>query len=157
MASNFPDDGLCHETSGFLFNHRCDRFSVTRCIGCEKPLCDDHQHDVDEGILCTSCLKRRIRQRDDDDRTGTSSTDSRYDDHYDNSPYFYSTRHYPNYGSGRHSQVDPSHSDATSGDLIGGDFSDAKSPHDPMDFTEGDAESFRLEGDGQFESDMGAS
>jgi hypothetical protein len=164
--TEFPNDGLCHETSGFLFSHRCDRFSVQNCVRCQKPLCQEHGSPVDDGIACTSCVKREMAaeqrnpQRDPQrDPVGTSRRPY-YDD-----PYYYGPHWYPGYS------VFPRHRtyrDSTSGDstpgespaplsVTGGDFDVPESPNDPHDFTEGDAESLRNEEDGSFETEMGES
>ncbi len=143
--SQTAKDGMCEETTGVLFSHRCDRFSVQTCARCDKALCQDHGHPAADGIACTSCLKRErqgVRQDETDSRT-------RRNDYYDD-PYFYGPRWYPGYGrQRRHDSADDSPSSG-SGDA------DAVA-HDPNDFTEGDATSLRVEGDSAFETDMGES
>ncbi len=157
MTAIEHDDGMCHETSGFLFSHKCDRFSVQKCGLCQKPVCEDHGHQTPEGIVCTVCLKKKAA----DERlakTDTDTTHHSYHDHYSSDPYFYGPRYYPGYGV--HSTVRRSETTTSSVDsdnTSGGDFpSDGASP-DPADFTEGDAESVRQEEDADFETDMGAS
>ncbi len=167
MATTKPDDGMCHETSGFLFSHPCDRFSVQQCRQCQKPICEDHGHDTPEGVVCTTCLKKQKqaqRQTSRDDQTTTPSDYGHTT--YGNDPYFYRDHYYPGYG---HTVV-PANAGSTpppipvtpTPDMISGtDFDDAvddkRQSHDPADFTEGDAESLQREEDADFESDMGAS
>jgi hypothetical protein len=158
-----PDKGMCLETSGFLFSHRCDRFAVQMCMYCGKPLCESHGHPGAEGVACTTCVKQRPKDdpeaekrdrpatdddADDSDADSTSDDDTSTSD-YD-APYFYGQRWYPGYGSSRRrSSYRASQSD---------DYPVAAgSENDPDDFTEGDAESLQNEGDGDFESEMGES
>ncbi|MFN0055470.1 MAG: hypothetical protein ACKV0T_25265 [Planctomycetales bacterium] len=163
--TDYPNDGMCHETSGFLFSHRCDRFAVQACDRCSKPLCQDHAHPLEEGMVCTTCVRtagpsETRNDRDDDipdgdsgeqEVTGTSGSKpaparSRSTTYYDD-PYFYGPTWYPGYGGYRRRSSTTAADQSGAG---GGDF-------DPDDFTEGDAESLRMEGDGSFEADMGES
>jgi hypothetical protein len=88
-----------------------------------------------------------------------------YDPYYDD-PFFYREHYYhePSTGSTTHSVVPipteshPIDAPAEDGTFSGGaDFASDDSTHDPADFTEGDAESVRNEGDDHFETDMGGS
>lgn len=51
-------DGLCQENSGFLFRHRCDRFAQTVCGRCGKPVCNEHSHRLEDGMVCTCCARQ---------------------------------------------------------------------------------------------------
>jgi hypothetical protein len=151
MSETYVNDGLCQETSGFLFSHRCDRTACDRCSRCQKPLCSDHAHETAEGVLCTTCLKQQAKAARQQDPTGTRTI---YHDHYYHDPYFYGPRYYPGYGA-YYSSSHPSHSSFDSfSDSSGGDFAPS---HDPADFTEGDAANLQREEDADFETDMGAS
>ena len=166
MTTSNPDDGMCHETSGFLFSHPCDRFSIQQCIRCQKPICENHGHATPEGVVCTTCLKKQKqaeKQANPDDQSPTVSSYGHT--YYGDDPYFYSYHYYPGYGhTVFHQTSDPSTATTPatpSPDMISGaDFDDddnRNQPHDPDDFTEGDAESLQREEDADFESDMGAS
>ena len=166
MAMTKPDDGMCQETSGFLFSHPCDRFATQQCFRCQKPICEDHGQETPEGVVCTTCLKKQKQaesQANRDDRTTTTSDYGHT--YYGSDPYFYGDRYYPGYGhraSHTHSDQTPSPIPASqSPDMISGaDFDDdvdKREAHDPADFTEGDAGSLQREEDADFESDMGAS
>ena len=167
MATIKPDDGMCQETSGFLFSHPCDRFAVQQCVRCQKPICEDHGQETPEGVVCITCLKRQKqieRQANRDDQTTTTSDYGHTS--YGSDPYFYGYHYYPGYGhSVYHSKSTPTPPpipESQSPEMISGtDFDDdgvdEREEHDPADFTDGDAGSVQREEDGDFESDMGAS
>lgn len=161
-----PADGMCQETSGFLFSHKCDRFSVSKCARCGKPLCDDHAHSGPDAVIaCTSCVKQEAKAARQANQADQTNTQHYYHEHYYyNDPYFYGPRYYPGYSEHHRSSSTSNTSPASASDAIanegtggGGDFSTDAPAHDPMDFTEGDAESTRREEDADFETDMGAS
>jgi len=151
--THVPDQGMCQETSGFLFSHRCGRFAVQACMYCGKALCEAHAHPGAEGVACTSCMKQRPKDESEADKSNRPARDDDSDDDndsWDDSPYSYGERWYPGYGSsGRRT----SGSSARARDNVAGGAGD----FDPNDFTEGDAESLRTEGDEAFETEMGES
>ncbi len=77
-------DGICEETSGFLFSHPCDRPAVGNCFECGRAVCQAHTASQYDGVLCTSCAKQHYREEK-----------RRYFDKHD--PYYYPTHHYPGY------------------------------------------------------------
>lgn len=173
MTQTRPDDGMCQETSGFLFNHPCDRFAIQKCSRCQKRLCDDHSHLADDGVFCTTCLRARMLASDSSDPNAPNNPNRYSSRYYDDDPFFYRD-HYYRGSDYYHTQVTSHHhrhgdvSDApnpaaqnpTSDEPAfsgGGSFASDDPAHDPADFTEGDAESMRHEGDENFETDMGAS
>ena len=168
MAATKPDDGMCQETSGFLFSHPCDRFATQQCFRCQKPICEDHGQETPEGVVCTTCLKKQKQaesQANRDDRTTTTSDYGHT--YYGSDPYFYGTHYYPGYGHpvshSKSAQTPPPITASPTPDMISGtdfgddDDDDKREEHDPADFTEGDAGSLQREEDADFESDMGAS
>lgn len=151
MSEASPNDGMCHETSGFLFSHPCDRFSTDDCLRCKKPLCDEHSHHIEEGVVCTTCLKKDARLL----RQDRTVREYYHDHYYYDDPYFYSDRYYRGYGtpsSSRRISSPPPTAPGTGSGSFGDD-----STNDPDDFTEGDAASLQREEDADFETDMGAS
>ena len=126
------DMATCNEKSGFLFDHDCFRPPVGACVGCRKPVCDDHAHDLEGSVVCTSCAKEQQFRR----RTHDSHHHDDYH-HYDNDPYFYGGYYY-----GSQYYYHTYHQEGH---------------HDPHDFTEADAESLMDEGDAGFETDMSES
>ena len=125
--------GICNEKSGFLFSHECYRSPEASCDSCQKPVCEDHSHEIEGIVLCTACAKKD-RQRRGRDESGQRYGHSRY--HNDHDPYFYGGYYY-GYG----------YYDSYQGSSRG----------DPDDFTEADAESLTSEMDEGFESDMSES
>lgn len=176
--TNYPNDGLCHETSGFLFSHRCDHIAVKECVRCGKVICQDHAHSIADGLACTTCLKQEAQTQPPMQPQGApgavpgttpgippvvnSPTGYRSRPYYDD-PYFYGSHWYPGYGfgfgyglgyyGGRHSSRSSTSDTASSAS----DPASAAAGHDPNDFTEGDAENLKNEGDEAFESEMGES
>lgn len=136
MAKSW-DSGICNEKSGFLFSHECYLPPAGSCSRCQKPVCQDHSHElVDraEDILCTSCAKKdRKRHRGGGKGRSTSRLD-RHDDYDYDEPYFYGGYYYGTVYYDSHHGRD-----------------------DPNDFTEADAESLSSEMDEGFETDMGES
>ncbi len=135
MAKDW-DMGICNEKSGFLFSHECYRPPVGSCNKCQKPVCEDHSHGVEETVLCTACAKKD-RGRSARQESGQTYGRSRY--YHDHDPYFYGGYYY-GYG----------YYDSYHGSSVG----------DPDDFTEADAESLSSESsemDEGFESDMSES
>lgn len=170
--SNAPGDGMCQETTGFLFSHQCDRFAVQACVRCGKWVCNDHNHEGADGAVCTTCAKLEPQQPPPDDPAAEPQTPggaatapqsrvapSRSTGYYRDDPYFYGSYWYPGYGYhgyGYHrSYADTTHNDPSTPARDPGTASG--SGHDPHDFTEGDAESLKQEGDEPFEAEMGES
>lgn len=158
-TTSYPNDGMCHETSGFLFSHRCDRLALNPCVRCGKPVCADHGHVGPDGTVCTTCLKREPAAQPQAEpgpaaQTVQGSTSRPYTRAYYDDPYFYAPYWYTgySYGHGRHSARSTSQPTRTSETPGATD-----SGTDPNDFTEGDSESLRNEGDEAFESEMGES
>lgn len=128
----------CNERSGFLFKHRCDRRPIDSCAVCQKPVCADHSHDRDEGLVCTSCAKSKLQRQRGQRRYNR-------DRHYYNDPYFYGGYHYNGYGHYGHG-------------YWGHRNYESRHHNDPNDFTEADGASMAYENEGEdFESDMGES
>lgn len=139
MKDKHFDPNRCNETSGFLFSHACERRSVKKCTQCMKPICEEHSSEFaspEETVLCTSCAKARIPEKDKGNSRGRGGS-SRNDRYHDHDPYFYGGYYY---GSGYHS---------------GGYMSSSR--HDPHDFTEADSQSLVGDSDEGFESDMSES
>ena len=171
--TNYPNDGLCQETSGFLFSHRCDRIAVKECVRCKKAICQDHGHSIPDGLACTTCLKSEAQTQQQQPPVvpgavpgaapgapigATTPTGYRSRPYYDD-PYFYGSHWYPGYGYGYgygfgHGYY---HGGGHSSPSHASDPASAAAKHDPNDFTEGDAASLRKEGDEAFESEMGES
>ena len=131
------DRGCCNEKSGFLFSHVCFRPQKFICESCQKPVCEDHSHQLDGSCYCTTCVKKR-QSKSSKNRSGHGHDhrrDNVYNDYHD--PYFYGGYYY-GYGYYGHGYYGHSH-------------------HDPNDFTEADAESLVGEADGDFENDMSES
>ncbi len=130
-------EGVCNETTGFLFKHQCDRYPQKRCEACNKPICPDHERPLDGMILCVACNRAETRRR------GLKVRPQRG---YDDDPYFYGGTYYPGYGyyGPRH------HTQFHAHDASGGQA-------DPNDLNAGDAESLKHEDDEDFETDMGES
>lgn len=127
--------GVCNESAGFLFHHDCFRAPAGVCSRCAKPVCSEHQREMNGANVCIQCAKRRV------DRTNTSSMRGRryHNDYYDD-PYFYGGYHYYGYHDNwrrHHSYYDSMH-------------------NDPNDFTDADAGSLNA-GDEDFEEDFGES
>lgn len=123
------DEDFCNETSGFLFNHDCQRAPINHCGQCNKPICDEHSHQNQSEILCTECAKK-IRQHGSRQR-------GQAEDYQDwNDPYFYAGYYYGSSYTGSYH---------------------AASRNDPHDFTEADGESLDHESDEGFENDMSES
>ena len=116
---------ICNEKSGFLFSHACDRLPVQNCNRCQKPICQEHAHTHESGMVCTTCARKL------DDRYERRGNRHRYYDGYYGDPYFYGRPY--GYGWGRHHH---------------------RHEHDPHDFTEADGEAFEAHGDADFESDL---
>lgn len=179
--SDWPQDGLCQESSGFLFRHRCDRFSQSVCGRCGRPVCHDHGHLLSDGVACTSCVKRApaTTARTPRDSNGSSNGSSNAGDVDDairgrpinesntgpvlDDPFFQGPRWYSGFGFYRGGVSRPSTSMPFQEPTQDGertaerDDSPSTTDYDPDDFTEGDAESFAEEGDDAFEADMGES
>ncbi len=138
MSSEWTE-GVCNESTGFLFRHRCDRYPQNRCEACNKPICPDHERPLDTLMLCVACNRAETRRR------GLKNSPRRG---YDDNPYFYGGTYYPGYGhyygSSRIRRTLHSHGGP------GGHV-------DPNDLNAGDAESLKNEDDGDFETDMGES
>lgn len=137
------EKGICNEKAGLLFSHPCDRMQKNHCQRCERPICQDHTHQDPIGgqEVCTTCLKQS-RQKQQDANRGRNNLSSYEDhDHFHNDhyhdPYFYGTYYGSHWGTGGY-----------------GSFTHSRSHHDPHDFTEADGESFRVQSDEGFESDM---
>lgn len=130
MTTNWQK-GICNEKSGFLFSHPCDRLPRGNCSQCEKPICSDHSHlleDHADAAICTSCAKEAKKINRKHQRRGRYYGDDFYDD-----PYFYGPR-YGWYWDRRRRHHDHD--------------------HDEYDFTEADAESLQNVGEYEFENDM---
>lgn len=136
------EQGICNDRSGFLFNHPCDQLALNACVRCAKPVCSDHSHHTEEGVVCTSCAKREVKQQRRRGAERTSRDRSYYD--YDD-PYFYGGWYYGGWGSYGHGHWGHDH------------YREAHYRHDEGDFTEADAGSLAHQGDEDFESDMGES
>ncbi len=141
MSTAWNADGSCNEKSGFLFSHACDQLSTGACSRCSRPVCSEHTHPTEQGVLCTTCAKQAIKQ--ERQQQGKTQTTSRGDyDYHD--PYFYAGYYYIGYGDyhrrGRwgHDHYHSVH-------------------HDSHDFTEADGAAFAQQGDEDFETDMGES
>ena len=80
--------GICNEKAGFLFSHACDRAPESSCMLCDRPVCGDHSHPVDEGVVCTTCRRQRYSRR---------GRRRRQREDFDDDPYFYG---YGGYGYG---------------------------------------------------------
>lgn len=153
MSTDKPDpqprkwqEGVCNETSGFLFNHASGKPADTHCDLCDKPISNEHAHQDEQGrTLCTSCMRLALRRQADPGGPRTYAPMPMY---YHN-PYFFAGYYYPGYGYygpghwGHHTYHGAAH---------GG-----HAGHDPHDFTAGDAESLSYEGDEGWESDFGDS
>lgn len=117
----------CKESAGFLFSHRCENQSVMQCTTCNRPICQRHALQTEQGALCVTCGKRQ-RVRKDGEHT---------DD-----PYLFASVYYHCYGYyGQDSWAYAYY---------------APQGTDPHDFTEADGVSLTLD-DEDFEHDMGAS
>lgn len=164
--TNISNDGLCNETSGFLFSHRCDRLAVKNCFHCGKPVCQDHAHPITEGTACTTCLKNESSPDPAAEEVAgstppgtpvtTTGNTNRSRPYYDD-PYFYGSNYYPGYGYGYGYGSGYGYYGRTRSRRKTEEDTTASDAHDPNDFTEGDAESLRNEGDEAFESEMGES
>jgi hypothetical protein len=131
-------EGMCNETTGFLFRHQCNQNPLTRCQTCDKPICEEHERPLDGMILCVTCNRAETRRR------GLKGGRRRA---YDDDPYYYGGTYYPGYGyyhGSRHLTDSSPH-----------DHASAK--FDPNDLNAGDAESLKNEGDEDFEADMSES
>lgn len=160
-ANQAPGDGMCQETSGFLFSHQCDRFAVQPCVRCGKWVCGDHNHEGPDGAICTTCAKRepppaadpqaaeQLPPGDPSDPQRRAAAARGAARPYRDDPYFYGPYWYPGYGYYGGSRYRSSRTSDTSGTSGAG--------NDPHDFTEGDAGSLRQEEDGSFETDLGES
>lgn len=173
--------GLCQECSGFLFRHRCDRFAKTVCGRCSKPICNEHRHYLQDGVVCTGCARQAVCGTDlanvPSRRSGTNA-DSMLDDPFLDGPNWY-IGFGGNFGCPKSlyplptAQVPPGNDLASFDDLViaetvsptdGEALNSSRSAdtpmaseYDPADFTEGDAASFAEECDECFEIDMSES
>lgn len=129
-------EGMCNESTGFLFRHPCQNFARNRCAACSKRICDDHTSLVEGVAYCPACGQAESRRR------GIAPDRGRGDDdtYYDGGTY------YSGYGHHRPGRWGHAHSH-------GGRVE----PNDPDDLQAGDAESLRTEGDEGFEVDMSES
>jgi hypothetical protein len=125
-------DGICNETSGFLFKHDCGFLASNVCAACLKPICDAHSCATDGRILCRRC---------DQLETNAAGTTDRDTYHESDAGTYYS-------GYGRPDGMVWIHTRHTDHD---------SHTYDPHDFHAGDAESLKHEGDEDFETDMGES
>ena len=131
------NQGICNEKSGFLFSHECFLASAANCSRCQKPVCQDHSHEIVDhpgDFLCTSCTKKDLQRHPGKSRGASRSSRPDHDD-YDE-PYFYGGYYY--------------------GSVYYDNHYGSRSA-DPNDFTEADAESLTSEMDEGFESDMSES
>jgi len=133
---------MCNERSGFLFSHNCDRFDTSRCIHCEKPICEEHTTPTVEGAVCTSCAKNDVGHVEEEtDNSYPGGRRQRHShDHYD--PYFYGGYYYSDYGRYHGRRWGHQHHNSL---------------HDDNDFTEADSESLSHQDNEDFESDLGES
>lgn len=138
----------CQDRTGFLFAHDCDRQADDACAECERAVCSEHGHWIEEKTLCTPCAKRHDKRGPDrghargrKGRTGRRGREDEHDhdDPWYSSPYFYGYSHYYGFGSYRHGHW-------------GSEY-----VHDPHDFTEADAGSLTGEEGAGFEHDVGGS
>ncbi len=136
MSSDWIE-GVCNETTGFLFRHRCDRYPEKRCEACNNPICPEHERPLDGMILCVTCNQAESKRR------GLKARPRRG---YDDDTYFYGGGYYPGYG--HYYGSSPSHIPWHGG---------ASGHFDPNDLNAGDAESLKSEGDEDFETDMSES
>ena len=120
----------CREKAGFLFSHHCKNMAVEQCQRCNRPVCDAHRTQGEQGALCVTCGKKQ-RRRGHGIEPG-----------YSNNPYFFSSYYYDGYGY---------YGAGSWG--YGYHESNAMDPHD---FSEADGASLQS-GDDDFEHDMGAS
>ena len=160
-ASIMPtwQDGTCNETSGFLFKHECFQLPTAKCQQCDKPICEDHAHELPDGTFCTGCARGQVQQRPKEPSQidKYSRSNSTYHDGYHNDPYLYGSSYYYGYHWGWHSGRS-SHRNSSF------DSSPDSPPgNDPNDFTEADGGSFEVERDdaegdgGLYEKDMSES
>lgn len=123
-------DNVCNETAGFLFRHECYRPPRGACAECDKPICDEHQKEVEGQVLCVKCARSNL---------GVGRARGRRSPYYGNyyyDPYFYGGYHYQGYHD---------------------DWRRRGPLHDPHDFTDADAESLLNAGDQDWEDDMSES
>jgi len=131
------EKGICNEKSGLLFSHPCDRLQRNTCGRCLRPICVDHTHTDPVGgqEICTTCM-RGSQDRQQQAQDDHSNPRSRHYGHY-HDPYFYGSYYGGYWGVGGYASGTSYHHH-----------------HDPHDFTEADGESFRVQSDDGFESDM---
>ena len=132
------NEGVCNETTGFLFKHRCNQESKNHCDACNKPICPDHERRLEELLLCVSCNRAESQRRGLKNRPMSG---------YDDDPYYYGNRYYSGYGYhgyGHHTHF-RDRDDTTRHQI------------DPHDLNAGDAHSLKNENDEDFETDMGES
>jgi hypothetical protein len=92
------DPHRCNEKSGFLFDHACKYGPVANCGRCERPVCNDHLRDDDNGQpVCITCAKKELKDlgRNQNVRKRGFGRHSRWHDH---DPYFYGGYHYGGWG-----------------------------------------------------------
>ncbi|WP_240359265.1 hypothetical protein [Pyxidicoccus trucidator] len=136
MSPSPMSEGLCQESTGFLFSHECGLPAGAGCPRCGKRVCDAHLTSAGGELVCATCAEDTEEgDESDSDSDSDSGPDSDSSPAEDDPSYYY--KDYGYYG--------PGSSWAGSG---------AK---DPNDFTEADGESLRHEGDSSFEEDLGGS
>jgi hypothetical protein len=124
--------GKCKEKSGFLFSHACKRDAISNCAKCGKAICEEHTHEFENQLLCTSCVNRNLKRRE-----------SREDRVHYHDPYFYWYGRYHGYGY--------------YGPGSWGYRHHVHHYHDRDDFTEADGQSLNEEGYAGWEQEMGES
>ena len=133
------DPHRCNEKSGFLFDHACKYGPVANCGRCERPVCNDHLRDDDNGQpVCITCAKKELKDlgRNQQVRKRGFGRHSRWHDH---DPYFYGG--WGHYGHGYWGHQNYQHA----------------MHRDDVDFTEADSSGLDDGDAADFESDMSES
>ena len=125
--------GACNERAGFLFSHDCSRVPIHSCVACQRPICEKHAHESQQGMVCTTCAKAERKQQ------------TTRDDYDDDDPYFYGDGYYRGYGRYRPGRWGYAY------------IHHHHHSHDPNDFTEADEAAVEAVADNDFEMDMGES
>lgn len=61
MTSSPETLGPCQESAGFLFSHDCPRRAHQQCLRCQKPICTEHAHPLQDGVHCTTCARAHLQ------------------------------------------------------------------------------------------------
>lgn len=55
----------CREEAGVLFKHSCKETGDATCARCRKPVCLRHRREIDDSVVCVTCLRHEMEERTD--------------------------------------------------------------------------------------------